>query len=69
MASLNQIFSWFKTGLKPTEQQFKETFSSFWHKSEKIPAAAIEGNAGGGSGADAFPPGKKSLIQVGLMPS
>jgi len=41
--SLAQIFSWFKTGLFPTEQQFKDTFSSFWHKSEKIDATAIEG--------------------------
>jgi len=41
--SLTQIFSWFKTGLFPTEQQFKDTFSSFFHKGEKIPAIAIEG--------------------------
>lgn len=43
MATLNQIFSWFKTGLKPTETQFKETFSSFYHKSEKIPGTAVVG--------------------------
>jgi hypothetical protein len=42
MVSLNQIFDWFKTGLKPTEEQFKETFSSFYHKSERIPASGIE---------------------------
>jgi hypothetical protein len=43
MVSLNQIFNWFKTGLKPTESQFKETFSSFWHKSEKISGTQIDG--------------------------
>jgi hypothetical protein len=43
MVSLNQIFAWFKTGLKPTEEQFKETFSSFWHRSEKIPGTSIDG--------------------------
>ena len=43
MASLAQIFSWFETGDFPTEQQFRDTFSSFFHKSEKIPATQIEG--------------------------
>jgi hypothetical protein len=43
MVSLNQIFNWFKAGLKPTESQFKETFSSFWHKSEKIPQNSVLG--------------------------
>jgi len=43
MASLAEIFSWFETGDYPTEQQFQETFKSFFHRSEKIPATAIEG--------------------------
>ena len=43
MVSLATIFSWFETGDFPTEQQFRETFSSFFHKSEKIPATQIEG--------------------------
>jgi len=43
MASLQLILSWFKTGLFPTEEQFRKTWLSFWHKSEKIPATAIEG--------------------------
>lgn len=43
MASLQQVFNWFKTGMYPTESQFKETFSSFWHKSEQIPGSSIEG--------------------------
>ena len=43
MVSLATIFSWFETGDFPTEQQFQDTFSSFFHKSEKIPATQIEG--------------------------
>jgi hypothetical protein len=43
MANLQQIFDWFKTGMFPTETQFAETFSSFWHKSERIPGTSIEG--------------------------
>jgi hypothetical protein len=43
MVSLNQIFSWFKTGLIPTEIQFRQTWESFWHKSEKIPQSQIFG--------------------------
>jgi hypothetical protein len=43
MASLSQILSWFKTGLFPTEDQFYQTWNSFFHKSCKIPATAIEG--------------------------
>jgi len=43
MVSLATIFSWFETGDFPTQQQFRDTFSSFWHKSEKIDATAIEG--------------------------
>jgi len=43
MVSLAQIFSWFETGDFPTQQQFQDTFSSFWHKGEKISATAIEG--------------------------
>lgn len=40
---INTIFSWFKTGDFPTQQQFQATFSSFFHKDENIPAAKIEG--------------------------
>ena len=43
MASLAQIFQWFQTGKFPTEDQFQQTFSSFWHKSEKISPAAFDG--------------------------
>jgi hypothetical protein len=43
MANLQQILSWFKTGLFPTEDQFRQTWLSFWHKSEKIPQSQILG--------------------------
>ncbi|RTZ49494.1 hypothetical protein EJ377_02835 [Chryseobacterium arthrosphaerae] len=40
---LHTIFSWFETGDFPTEAQFKETFSSFFHKDYPIPMESIEG--------------------------
>ncbi len=40
---LHTIFSWFETGDFPTETQFKETFSSFYHKECPIPIESIEG--------------------------
>jgi hypothetical protein len=43
MASLTKIFSWFETGDFPTQEQFQETFSSFFHKSDKVPGTSIEG--------------------------
>ena len=43
MISLKQIFEIFKTGKTPTELQFKETFSSFFHKSERLPQTQITG--------------------------
>jgi hypothetical protein len=43
MANLNTIKNWFKTGLKPTQQQFWDTWDSFWHKDDAIPVANIEG--------------------------
>ena len=44
MVTLADIFSWFETGDFPTQQEFRDTFSSFWHKSEKIPGTQIEGS-------------------------
>lgn len=41
--SLKTIRGWFRTGLKPTQLQFWDTWDSFRHKSEKIPAKDIEG--------------------------
>lgn len=43
LQSLKTIKSWFRTGLKPTQTQFWDTWDSFRHKSEKIPATDIEG--------------------------
>ena len=43
MASLTTILSWFKTGLKPTENQFAQSWSSFWHKDDTIPVASVSG--------------------------
>ncbi|WP_435525373.1 hypothetical protein [Chryseobacterium indoltheticum] len=40
---LNTIFSWFETGDFPTQNQFKETFLSFYHKDYLIPKENIEG--------------------------
>ncbi|PJJ67408.1 hypothetical protein [Chryseobacterium geocarposphaerae] len=40
---LDIIFSWFEAGDFPTEAQFKETFSSFYHKDSLIPIENIEG--------------------------
>ena len=40
---LNTILSWFETGDFPTEEQFKATFLSFYHKDDIIPIKNIEG--------------------------
>ena len=40
--NLSTIKNWFKTGLKPTQAQFWDTWDSFWHKDELIPADKIE---------------------------
>jgi hypothetical protein len=41
--TLNTIKSWFKTSLKPTQQQFWDTWDSFRHKYDKIYLKEIEG--------------------------
>lgn len=43
MVSLIQILSWFKDGLFVNEEQFKKAWSSFWHKSERLPLTQIMG--------------------------
>ncbi len=43
ITALNTIKNWFKTGLKPSQAQFWDTWDSFRHKSEKIPAADVAG--------------------------
>lgn len=42
MADKITIKNWFKTGLKPTQEQFWAWIDSFWHKDEKIPITAID---------------------------
>jgi|GEM_PF-5172103 len=41
--ALKTIKNWFRTGLKPTQTQFWDTWDSFRHKNEKIPVKDIEG--------------------------
>jgi hypothetical protein len=43
ITALNTIKNWFKTGLKPTQNQFWDTWDSFRHKFDKVPVADIEG--------------------------
>ncbi|CAA9201218.1 hypothetical protein FLA105534_03470 [Flavobacterium bizetiae] len=43
LQTLNTIKQWFKTGLKPTQTQFWDTWDSFRHKYEKVPVKDIEG--------------------------
>lgn len=41
--TLNILKNWFRTGLKPTQQQFWDWMDSFFHKDEKIPLTSIDG--------------------------
>ena len=41
--TLNTIKNWFKTTLKPSQQQFWDTWDSFRHKFDKVPVEEIEG--------------------------
>lgn len=43
LQTLNIIKSWFKTGLKPTQTQFWDTWDSFRHKYEKVSVKDVEG--------------------------
>lgn len=43
--SLATLKNWFKTGLKPTQTQFWDTWDSFWHKDDLIPQASVDGLA------------------------
>lgn len=40
---INNLKTWFNTGLKPTQEQFWAWMDSFWHKDEKIPMSSVEG--------------------------
>ncbi|PIF30721.1 hypothetical protein CLU81_1168 [Flavobacterium sp. 9] len=39
--NINTILGWFKTGNKPTQTQFWNSWQSFWHKDEAIPQSSI----------------------------
>lgn len=39
---INVLNEWFKTGKKPTQEQFWELIDSFWHKDLKIPMGTIK---------------------------
>jgi hypothetical protein len=41
--AINIIKNWFKTGLKPTQEQFWNWMDSYWHKDELIPQENIQG--------------------------
>ena len=41
--AINTIKNWFKTGLKPTQDQFWNWMDSYWHKDEEIPQDKIKG--------------------------
>lgn len=41
--SISTLQNWFRTALKPTQNQFWDLFDSFWHKDENIPIAHVEG--------------------------
>lgn len=40
--AINIIKNWFKTGLKPTQEQFWNWMDSYWHKDELIPQENIQ---------------------------
>jgi hypothetical protein len=43
IVNLNTIKNWFRTGLKPNQAQFWDTWDSFRHKNDKIPVGEIDG--------------------------
>ena len=43
MTALEVIKSWFKRGMRPTEEQFAATFDSFRHKSDKVALIEVDG--------------------------
>ena len=43
IVNVTTIKNWFRTGLKPTQAQFWDTWDSFRHKNDKVPVADIEG--------------------------
>ncbi|WP_144893751.1 hypothetical protein [Flavobacterium tiangeerense] len=43
LQTLSTIKDWFKTGLKPSQTQFWDTWDSFRHKNDKVPVKEVEG--------------------------
>jgi hypothetical protein len=43
ITSIANIKNWFRTGLKPTQAQFWDTWDSFWHKEDQIPMSNVQG--------------------------
>ena len=43
MTAIGTLKQWFSNLKKPTQEQFWAWLDSFWHKSEKIPMASVEG--------------------------
>nr|WP_315175540.1 hypothetical protein [uncultured Flavobacterium sp.] len=43
LQTLSTIKDWFKTGLKPSQTQFWDTWDSFRHKNDKVPVTEVEG--------------------------
>lgn len=43
LQTLKTIRSWFRTGFKPTQTQFWDTWDSFRHKEEKVPVGDVDG--------------------------
>jgi hypothetical protein len=61
--SLTTIKNWFKTGLKPTQTQFENTWDSFFHKDDTIPQASVDGLAAALTGL----PSEEQLDQIDLL--
>lgn len=69
MTDKNTIKNWFKTTLKPPQEQFWAWMDSYWHKSESIPQGKIEGLADTlGNKADASQLAGKADLIDGKVP-
>ena len=45
LRSIQQLKSWFKKGMYPTESQFGDWLDSFFHREDKIPVGSVDGLA------------------------
>ena len=61
--TLKTIKNWFRTGLKPTQIQFWDTWDSFRHKDDKIPLEDIE-NIDQITGQKIIPSGEFLIFKV-----